>query len=251
MKPPKTFVSLLLMIAWSGTPLLLSAQSSYEKVYYAYHHNQVSSWKTAVEELRKDWYQRGKPQDHRLYQLIISEYGLIGACQNGGSCNDVAARIARVERYLQLLADESEFQGIAKALEGGLIALKINEAPWKGVTLAGESISKIKAGVELAPKEPEPWIELGNFRAHAPDLFGGDQGAAIKAYETAIKLYEERPEAERHTWLYLHALASLGQAYIADGQPYQGKAIYRKALRIEPNFHLVKNVLLPLANKGE
>ncbi|MEM9986984.1 MAG: hypothetical protein AAF804_17975 [Bacteroidota bacterium] len=238
---------MLLLAAGLGTTSLLPAQSSLEKVYYAYHHNEVGSWKTAVEELRKDWYQKGKPHDHHLYQLIISEYGLIGACQNGASCNDVAARIARVERYLHLLAEEAKFQGIAQALEGGLIALKINEAPWKGVTLAGESLSKIKAGVALAPEEPEPWIELGNFRSHAPDLFGGDQAAAIKAYEKAIKLYEERPESERHTWLYLHALASLGQAYVADGQPHQGKAIYRKALQLEPNFHLVKNVLLPLA----
>ena len=78
-------------------------------------------------------------------------------------------------------------------------------------------------------------------------MWGGDITEAIEAYEKSIQLYESRPEALKFNWMYLDALAFMGQAYLKNGDTGKAIATYEKALQAEPEFGWVKYALLPNA----
>lgn len=216
-----------------------------QQIFEAYRNDDPASWEAAIQRLRQAWRAAERPTNDLLLELAISEYGMIGLCQQRGSCDDIEARMDRVEGYLDQLAQQETYRGRALALQGGLVALRINEAPWRGITLASESIDLIRQGTNASPDQPEAWVEMGNYRANAPELFGGDEKAALRAYMRAVNLFERKPESQRNSWLYLHALASLGRTQVSLGHTQKALQTYQKALKVAPGFKLVESKLLP------
>ncbi len=216
-----------------------------QEVFNAYRYDDTNRWEKARKALYDQWVGNGRPTNELLLELVITEYGLLSACQQAGDCEDFDERLNRANQFVSRLKRSSTYRGLATSLEGGLIAQRINHEPWTGISLAASSFEKIQEGVELAPQRPEVWIELGNFQAHAPSLFGGDKGGAMQSYQKAIALFEQQPTAQRNSWLYLHALASLGQLQDGEGDRYAARVTFEKALRIAPGFKLVQHTLLP------
>ena len=94
------------------------------------------------------------------------------------------------------------------------------------------------------------WKIYANSKLFTPEMWGGDLKEAIQAFEKSIALYEANPNDLPFNWFYLDTLAFQGQAYLKDGQRAKAISTYEKALKVEPEFAWVKNVLLPKAQKS-
>jgi tetratricopeptide (TPR) repeat protein len=135
----------------------------------------------------------------------------------------------------------------ALALQSSAYGLKISYSPMQGMFLGPKSSGIIEKAKKLNPNAALVWKIYAGSKLFTPEMWGGDVKEAIKAFETAVKLYESKPELLKDNWQYLDALAFLGQAYVKDEQAKKAIGIYEKALQVEPEFNYVKKSLLPKA----
>jgi tetratricopeptide (TPR) repeat protein len=80
-----------------------------------------------------------------------------------------------------------------------------------------------------------------------PSMFGGDREAALDGFKRAARLTAQEtvsdPLAPR--WGRADALAWTGVAHIKAGRPTKARAAFREALRVNPDFGWVRDVLMP------
>ena len=145
----------------------------------------------------------------------------------------------------EIIGTEGTDMGEAKAILSGILGLRIAYAPYKGMFLGGKSGSYADDAVTEAPDSYIAWKLYGNYKFYTPGAFGGDITEAATALEKSITLMEQDPELTKDNWLYIDALAHLGQCYVQLEQPDKAKEIYEKALKVEPNYLWVSKVLLP------
>ncbi len=138
----------------------------------------------------------------------------------------------------------------AYALQSSAYGLKISYSPMQGMFLGPKSSSLIEKAKKMNDQSALIWKIYASSKLFTPEMWGGDTKEAIKAYETAVKLYEAKPESLVKNWEYLDAMAFLGQAYLKDEQAKKAIATYEKALQVEPEFNFVKKILLPKANNN-
>jgi predicted O-linked N-acetylglucosamine transferase (SPINDLY family) len=81
-----------------------------------------------------------------------------------------------------------------------------------------------RQSLQLDPKQPRAWNNLGNLLHHGHDRARIQQ--ALDCYQRAIQLQPE----------YAHAHANLGHAYTRLGQKAEAEQHFRKALEIAPRF---------------
>jgi tetratricopeptide (TPR) repeat protein len=67
----------------------------------------------------------------------------------------------------------------------------------------------------------------------------------VTSYEKAVELFESAPERTRENWMYLNCLAGLGTAYENTRKYEEAGNVYRKLLKLEPSYRLVKEELYP------
>lgn len=218
-------------------------QQARSKIYQGYRLNQPDKWREGISLLRQAANQSAS--ESLLYELALAEYGLIGYCVASESCDDVYDRIDDTQDILDKLVDKVGTRGKAYAVYGGLLAMKIGLSPAKALYLGPRSSGYLDKAMEIAANSPYTWVEHGNMRFHAPAVFGGDKAGAVEAFQKAIELFDQQPAEKTNNWVYLHAIAWLGQAYEATGQLNMARQTYEKALRVAPDFHWVKYELLP------
>lgn len=148
---------------------------------------------------------------------------------------------------LDELLDIDNKHAEAHALQSSAYGLKISYSPIQGMFLGPKSSGIIEKAKKLNPNSALVWKIYAGSKLFTPEMWGGDVKEAIIAFETAVKLYESKPEFLPGNWQYLDALAFLGRAYLKDEQPKKAIVIYDKALKVEPEFNYVKKSLLPKA----
>lgn len=136
------------------------------------------------------------------------------------------------------------------AIQSAIYGLKMGYSPMQGMILGSKSSNLIEKAKKLNSSSPLVWKIYANSKYFTPEMWGGDLKEAIQAYEKCIALYEANPADLSFNWFYLDALAFQGQAYLKDGQRAKAISTYEKALKAEPQFAWVKNVLLPKAQKS-
>jgi tetratricopeptide (TPR) repeat protein len=236
-------------VSWSGPALWHAPSFSFLEgakalVYQGYAREDRATWQRGVDQLQQQ-YQAAPEDAEGLYQLALAEYGLIGFDQAHDQSNGILTRIKQVQQRLAKLSTSGYRPAAVQAMQGGILGMQIQEEPLRAIGLGRESRRLLEGAIELDPQEPAAWIELGNLRYHAPGFFGGDMEAAVACFHKGLSLLDQAPTQRAHNWLYLHALAWLGQSYLAEDQPAQARATYQRALRHEPQFRWVKQDLLP------
>jgi tetratricopeptide (TPR) repeat protein len=223
----------------------VSLEQCRKSIYQGYIAGDMASWRRGISQLKVGLAANPANASQFTYELALAQYGLIGYCIGSESCNDIDELIDSTEEMLEELLDQNERWAEVHAVLGGLYGLKIGMSPAKGIYLGPRSTRHIEKATEYGPDHPAGWIELGNARYHAPKLFGGDVEEAISCFSRAATLYESRPSLKTYSWLYLHALAWLGQSYEKAGKADQALETYRRALVAEPDFKWVRDELIP------
>lgn len=239
----KSFLLLLLLL--SATCLV--AQDGYDaELYKAYLSQQPvpEIWKSAV-AARKQSAKKEVGNRQLQFQLALTQFGLLSSTMRNSDKELFDEFYDETEDLLQSIMEADQKWGEPMALLSATYGLKMAYSPLQGMFLGAKSSSLVEKAKKLNPNSPLVWKIAANSKYFTPEMWGGDLGEAIEAYEKCIRLYEADPEKLKFNWMYLDALAFMGQAYTKNGDTGKAIATYEKALRAEPEFGWVRFVLLP------
>lgn len=238
----------LSFIAFSSTWSMAQSDAK-EMAYQAYLTTNKSLWKELVVKMQSNFDQQ-KSLENR-YQLVLAQHGLLQSTMVDQDEDLFDDYFKKTKSHLDELIDEEHEEGNARAILSAVYGWEMGYSSWKGMFLGGKSSSNIEKATKVDPTSPLVWQVYGSSKLFTPAAFGGSVQEAVKAYEKSVELYEANPGLKKSNWHYLDAMAWLGQAYEKNGQLSQAKAIYEKALEVEPGFGWVKFRLLPAVTKND
>lgn len=227
---------------------LLAQDATDQSMYKAYLSDQPApdAWKSAI-AVRKESL-KAAPQDRQLqFHVALAQFGLLSSTMRKRDEDLFDEYYDETEDILKSISSEDKKWGEPMALLSAVYGLKMGYSPMQGIFLGSKSNSLVEKAKKLSPTSPLVWKVAANAKFFTPEMWGGDLAEAIEGYEACIKYYEAKPETLKFNWMYLDALAFMGQAYMKNGENGKAIAAYEKALRQEPEFGWVKFVLLPKA----
>ncbi len=240
------YISLIVILAFAViSPVWASSYKN--RIYDAYISNNMPKWKIIIDEMenlkRKD--------TGFLMELVNFQYGYIGFCI--GSENMVEA-----EKYLDLAVknllqleksgvESSQISAYKSAFYGYEIGINKLKAPFIGP----KSIKYSQLSMEQNPQNPMGYIQYGNSQFYMPPVFGGSKKEAVEHFIKAENLMQKDKLKIENDWNYLSVLALIGQSYFAMEDYKNARIYFEKALKVEPDFLLVKLDLLPKLMKKQ
>jgi len=239
-----------LMIFWLAFLLastVVSAQQALDKkMYEAYlsPNAEKQTWNSVVETLARN--ADDNPNDKQAhFRLAYARFGLLSAAikvkDEKWFDEHYDEALTSLDRCLKLDKQWAE----PHAVKGAIYGLKIGFSPMQGMFLGPKSSNLIDKAMKLNKESALIQKLYANSKLFTPEMWGGSLDEAIDAYEKSISLYEKQHDQLKYNWLYLDALAFLGQSYYKKGDYAKAVATYEKALAAEPAFVWVKQVLLP------
>ncbi|HSG39568.1 MAG TPA: tetratricopeptide repeat protein [Thermoanaerobaculia bacterium] len=149
---------------------------------------------------------------------------------------------ASLQQYLRVNPRDPE----AHALLGAVYGAQIRFTPLKAVTLGPRIADAFAEAEKLGPRNPRVALQKGIGLLHVPRAFGGGAEAAERELRRAEGLFAQEPETKAWpNWGRLDVLIWLGQALARQGDREAARAVYRRALEMEPESTWVRQVLLP------
>lgn len=235
-----------LFILLLAGPLAAQDQAD-EMMYNAYLSEKVAPeiWKAAVTVRKESW---NKTQDPKAgFQLALAQFGLLSSTMRTQDEDLFDDYYKETEENLEKLISSNKKWAEPPALLSATYGLKMGYSPLQGMFLGAKSGNLIEKAKGLDPSSPLVWKINANSKYFTPEMWGGDIHEAIESYERCISLYESSPATLKFNWMYIDALAFMGQAYLKNGDTGKAIVTFEKALHVEPEFGWVKFVLLPKA----
>lgn len=233
--------------------LHLQAQDATTKaMYQAYLRNDpntLQEWKKAVQH-RQQELSKNSVDPTLNYALLLAQFGLLNATMKTKDEELFDDYYDATLETVEKITDADKKWAEPFAIQSAIYGLKMGYSPMQGMILGSKSSGLIEKAKKLNNSSPLVWKIYANSKFFTPEMWGGDLKEAILAYEKSIQLFEAKPDDLRFNWHYLDVLAFQGQAYLKDGQRAKAISTYEKALKVEPEFAWVKNVLLPKAQKS-
>jgi tetratricopeptide (TPR) repeat protein len=230
----------------------LSQDKTDEVLYKAYlaADTKPEVWKNAV-ATRKTEYEK-KPTDKLVgFKLAQAQFALLSSTMRTKDEDLFDLYYDETVELIEKLIEQDKKWAEPPALLSAVYGLKMAYSPMQGMFLGPRSGSLIEKAKKLDPSSPFVMKVYANSKFFTPEMWGGDLQEAITAYEKSIQLYEAKQELLKSNWIYIDALAFMGQAYQKNEDKGKAIAAYEKALKVEPEFSWVKNVLLPKAKAAK
>ena len=239
----KTSITILLtfMLVYSNAQTVLPEVIK-QQFYEGYIYGSVQKWEKGIQQLN-ELYNQNK-EEALLLELAKAEYGAVGACMGKEDTDSGKAHLKKAEDFLGAYLKLNPKSAMANALKSGLLGFKIAFSPMKGMWLGPQSGKYLKKAFEYDDTKPNVWYHKGMYLIHTPSAFGGDPEASVVHFKKAIEIMDQE-DCQEGNWEYLEFHAWLGQAYAKVGKKEEAKAIFEKALALEPEFNWVKYALLP------
>ncbi len=206
----------------------------------------MQAWKYAMDEMQ----QQNNSDVKYLSELVNYQYGYIGYCLGIDANNQAEVYLNLAEKNLERLEKLGYSSSVIESYRSAFYGYKIGLSPMKAPFIGPKSMKQGEMAIKSDPQNPLAYIQLGNAQFYMPVVFGGSKTEAIKYFQKAKKLMEEKPELWVHeNWNYLSLLALIGQSFEITEQYEEAKLYYQKALETESEFSWVKNELLPNLEK--
>jgi len=135
----------------------------------------------------------------------------------------------------------------ANGLYSGYLGMLIGVTPMKGMLYGSKSGKLAERGVAKGPNSAIAHYFLGSSLFYTPATWGGDPERAVEMLQKSLAAFP--PTADGCDWFYLEAHALLGRAQNKNGDKAGARQTYLAALKLQPEFGWVKNVLLPALDK--
>lgn len=240
-KSPFQILFLLLTLSFTTCSPLQSQTERRQHMYQAYVNGQMNTWVQIISKMEKT-----TGNQTLAWHLELTEYyyGLAGYYIDRKKNSLAAPIISKGQDLLNKLVKKHPDNATILAYKGAFIAYRISLNKFMMVTLGLESLKWLEKAYETDPNNLQAITDRANGYVFTPAAFGGDLDKALLLYQKGIAWYEKRNQANGN-WLYLNLLVSTAKAYVRHKQPEKARALYKKALQIEPQFRWVKNELLP------
>ncbi len=233
---------LILFILLTLFTSIVFSQTAYQKiVYHAYTSGDMSKWIAVINTIEKNG--ETKTVEQKL-ELINYYYGYIGYLLGLKKYDQAEKIMAKGDKLITAILSVDNQNATANAYKGSFIGFRIALSKFKAITLGPESASYINKAFEKDKNNVQAIIDKGNIYFYTPALFGGNKNEAIKFYKHGIEILEKSGHTH-YNWFYLSSLTTLAKAYEKINKPKDAIAIYKRILKIEPEFNWVKNNLYP------
>lgn len=152
--------------------------------------------------------------------------------------------LKEAQKQLDLVLSAEPENAEAHALRGSVIGDRI-EGGLSGALLGPKAGSSLDAALELAPENPRVVLQQGISSFFTPRTFGGGREAALRELRRAVELFEAQPESQPWPdWGRVDALAWLGQVLEEQSEMEEARALYERALSLEPRNAWVRRLLM-------
>jgi len=219
------------------------AQTYQSRIYEAFLQGRMDRWKTTMDQM-----ERGVESGNDLslmYELTEAQYGYIAWCLTMKRKKEAEAILEKAERQVEILLSRQGDNPRVYSLQGAFFGFRVQLQPIRAPFYGKKSEEANQKALETGPEEPQAWMERGNIAYYKPAMFGGSKSEAVPYYEKAVRLFESTPGRTTQNWIYLNCLAGLAQAYEETGEEGKAGPVYRKLLRMEPDFKWVRDELYP------
>jgi tetratricopeptide (TPR) repeat protein len=193
---------------------------------------------------------RTKPTDalllhYRGYALYRMANLRNGVSRTGELMADLTAARESLERSIAARAMPESYLLLA-SVEQRLSGLD----PAHAATLDAAAQRHIEQGTTMGESNPRVFLLAGISALYTPTQLGGGDHAAEQLLNHAIALYrDDHPAPPAPAWGEGEAYAWLGQVYQRTNRKAKALAAYHRALKLEPRFAWVKDVLIPGVGK--
>jgi len=213
------------------------------RIYDAFITGEMDDWVHTMDEMERRW-ELTRDMKH-LYALVEAQYGYI-AYLIAEKEKKTARKLVKVaEDHLEGMIEYDPGWARARAMLGAVYGFKVGLDPYKAVVFGMRSFEENNLALELAPDDPQVWMEKANIELYKPSIFGDNSEEAMKMYQKSIRLYEEDPDQLKDNWLYLNAIIGLASAAVEAGEYATANDAYQKILRLEPEFKWIRDEVYP------
>lgn len=231
------------VIDFDSTATVLEARMLVEAASVRAHLPQIREALASLEEIVR----RNPAAAWARYHLGYAHHrlGALMHAQKKGAAGHLAAAAEELKQAARLLPASAE----PRALLSTCYGMQIRYAPLKAFWL-GEWKARTMAEAERLERENPRVIFLRALqRWSTPRLAGGDRDEALAGFERAVERFDSWTETEPlgPRWGHVQALAYHGMALLEMGDEERARDALRSALRMEPGYHWVRQVLLPKA----
>jgi tetratricopeptide (TPR) repeat protein len=155
--------------------------------------------------------------------------------------------IERLERSAELNADFAEAPILLSSVYGTKIAVR----PRMAMVLSPRAQRAVEDAERLDASNPRLALVRGISLYHTPEQWGGSKRDALEHLDRAICQFQEADgdPGLAPSWGYDEALAWKGMTLLALGRADDAVQAYGQALRVNPEYAWVREVLLPQARR--
>jgi len=228
------------VILFFNTKVFIAAQSHSTSIYNAYVNDNMEKWKNIMDQMEIE----NDISKEKKMELLNYYYGYTAYYVGKKDEKKIEKYIEKAEKLIKEILESDPNNSTAYAYKGSFIAFKIGMSKIKAPLLGPEGIRSINKAYELNKNDVQAVADKANMLYYTPSIMGGDKQEAIKFYEKAVELMENK-SLIRDNWQYLSILTALAKRYDEMGYTSKAKSTYEKVLKIEPNFKLVRDQVYP------
>ncbi|WP_157472076.1 tetratricopeptide repeat protein [Neolewinella persica] len=170
-------------------------------------------------------------------------FGAAGAAMAHQSDEHLTTYLDLMEASLDEFWKTDKKHPAAHGLYSAYLGMLIAQSPMKGMLYGSKANKYAAKGVNFGPTSQEAQYCLGSYLFYTPTTWGGDPQKAVEHLKAAAATAPA--DQASCDWFHLQTLALLGQAQAKTGDTQAARMTYLQALKLEPEFAYVKNVLLP------
>ena len=147
-----------------------------------------------------------------------------------------------LEKNVEAKPDDAE----SRALLASVMGMQIEGSFFRGMSLGPKSSEHLERAVALAPENPRVALLRGIKAMYTPSMFGGGVDKAQASFDRAHQLFEKQAvDAPWPSWGRIDTFAWRGRLAAKKGDRAGARAIYERALELQPNAHWIRYDLLP------
>lgn len=152
--------------------------------------------------------------------------------------------MAKTEKLLNSILKEEPKNAVALCYKGVFTSYQIRLNKLKALSLGKKAMANINEAYALEPNNVQIVFDKGNALYYPPKVFGGNKQEALKFFQKAISIIERQKNTSQN-WIYLQLLLLEGKCYEANENWDAAEKSYQKALKLEPNFKVLREKVYP------
>ncbi len=212
--------------------------------YKSFAHRQFSAWPDIIILETKSLSPDGSSlQD--VERLFINYYGYIGHLLDSQLQDEATIWLQKAKKAFKPYLKKYSNEASINALNSIFIAYEIALAPIKAPFKMRSLLSAIKKAEEIDNTNYLVKISQGNVAFYFPEVLGGDKKEALDHYMHVYSYFKLNPDIARYDWVYLNTLSTICLAHEKLGQYKEALEWAKLALRVAPDFVIVKELIMP------